>query len=103
VVLPARQVSENASELLASPRMARLVAELASRYPSRLIVFDLPPLLCGDEVLSFSPHVDAALLVVREGRTRRDQVRQALAMLDGVNVLGTVLNGASPARTAGTG
>ena len=72
--------------------MGKLVEELKTRYPSRFVLFDLPALLTTDDALAFSPYVDAVLLVVEEGKTRKEDLVEAMEILRGVNVLGTVLN-----------
>jgi capsular exopolysaccharide synthesis family protein len=95
VLLPARRSVENSSELLASPRMGQLVHELKSRYPSRMVLFDLPPVLASDDALSFSPHIDAMLLVLRDAKSTRDELEHALEILQNVPMLGTVLNASS--------
>jgi len=92
VVLPGRQALVNSSEMLSSPKMVRLVDELKNRYASRIIIFDLPPLLSVDDALAFAPYVDAALLVVEEGGTRREDLARATEMLKGTELIGTVLN-----------
>lgn len=92
VLLPGRESIVNASEILKSNRMSQLVEELKSRYPSRIVVFDLPPLLSTDDALAFSPYVDAFLVVIEEGMTSSEDVRQAMDLLKDVNILGTVLN-----------
>lgn len=100
VVLPNRKPITNSSEVLSSPRMIELVAELKSRYPERLVIFDLPPLLSADDALAFSPYVDAVLLVIEEGKTPREDVERAGELLAEVNVVGSVLNRAEQAGTA---
>src|SRR3989344_8392116 len=45
VILPGGKPLANSSEMLTSPKLVRLVEELKTRYPSRIILFDLPPLL----------------------------------------------------------
>jgi len=92
VVLPGNQPVSHSAELLASTRMAQLVEELKARYPSRIVLFDLPPLLSTADALAFSPFVESALLVVEEGRTLESDVTYALDLLKITNVLGTVLN-----------
>ncbi len=92
VVLPGRERFQNSSEVLSSPKLVALVEELKTRYPSRIVLFDLPPLLSADDALAFAPYVDAALLVIEEGRTSRDDVLKAMEYLSATNVLGTVLN-----------
>lgn len=92
VVLPAGRVVQNSAELLNSPKMAQLVQELKNRYPRRIVIFDLPPVLSAADALAFAPYVDAALLVLEEGGTSQDDARRAVELLDCTNVLGTVLN-----------
>jgi capsular exopolysaccharide synthesis family protein len=93
VVLPGGRATEHSVDVLTSPRMAALVKELKHRYPSRVVVFDLPPVLHRADVLAFAPHLDALLLVVEEGATTEPELQQSLQVLKGaVPVLGTVLN-----------
>ncbi len=92
VLLPAGRAVTNSSELVSSPKMVRLTEELKSRYPSRIVVFDLPPLLSADDTLAFSPYVDTTLLVVEDGESTREELVRAVEMLEGVHLLGTVLN-----------
>lgn len=92
VILPGGKPLTNSAEMLNSPKMARLVDELKTRYPSRIVLFDLPPLLTAADTLAFSPYVDAALLVVEEGKTQADEARRAVGLLESTNVIGTVLN-----------
>lgn len=90
--LPGGRVLANSAEMLGSPRMAGLVAELKHRYASRVIVFDLPPLLASANALAFAPHVEAALLVVEEGATSAEDVVRATELLQKTRLIGTVLN-----------
>jgi Mrp family chromosome partitioning ATPase len=93
VFLPGGRAITNSAEALASPRMGALVEELKHRYPDRLLVFDLPPLLSRADVLGFAPNIDALLLVVEEGRTGSADVERAMTALNGtVPVLGGILN-----------
>ncbi|MCX6894623.1 MAG: 3-oxoacyl-ACP synthase, partial [Verrucomicrobia bacterium] len=45
VVLPGKGSTTHSSELLSSPKMIALVNDLKSKYDSRIILFDMPPLL----------------------------------------------------------
>jgi capsular exopolysaccharide synthesis family protein len=103
VVLPGGKPLTNSAEMLNSPKMIRLVDELKTRYPSRIILFDLPPLLNSSDTLAFSPYVDAALLVIEDGKTQAEDVKRAIGLLQGTSVIGTVLNKswiASPKKAA---
>ncbi len=93
VFLPGGRSIKNSAEALVSPRMTGLVQELKHRYPARLVVFDLPPILSRADMLGFAPHLDALLLVVEEGRTAVTEVTRAMDVLKGsVPILGGVLN-----------
>ncbi len=92
VVLPGREAIHNSSEILASPAMGALVKQLKTRYPSRMVLFDLPPVLSTDDALSFAPFTDAFLLVVRDGKTTKTDVEHVMDLLKGTTILGTVLN-----------
>ncbi len=92
VLLPSGRPMRNSSEALSSPSMVDLARELKARYPDRLVIYDMPPLLASDDSLVFLPQIDASLLVVQEGKTSADDIQRALDLLDGENLLGTVLN-----------
>lgn len=97
VVLPGNEPIADSSERLTSPELTSLVVELKSRYPNRMIVFDLPPVLTGDDVMAFAPNVDGLLLVVEDGVTTKDDLRRAHDTLDASRIIGTVLNKAKAA------
>lgn len=97
-ILPGGRPLMNSSEMLNSPKMTRLVEEMKNRYPSRIVIFDLPPVLNAADALSFSPYVDAALLVIEEGKTKKQDVEHAVDLLGSTNIIGTVLNKAQVKR-----
>jgi protein-tyrosine kinase len=100
-IVSARERCELSSELLSSTRASELVAEMRSRYANRIVIFDLPPVLQSDDALAFSRNLEAALLVVGDGHTRRDDVARSLELLRDVTFVGTVLNGSrEPIRAA---
>ena len=92
VLVPCCGFVSRSSELLSTPRMAHLVEELKTRYPSRIVIFDLPPVLVADDVVAFSGLVDAVLLVVEDGKTPAKELQHAVELLEGVNLMGSVLN-----------
>ena len=83
---------EGSSELLGSPRMKDLVAELKTRYPDRFVIFDVPPVLSTADALGFAPLVDHVVMVVQAGKTPLPDVKKALEMLPREKILGIVLN-----------
>jgi exopolysaccharide/PEP-CTERM locus tyrosine autokinase len=92
VILPGGKPLINSAEMLNSPKMSRLVEELKTRYPSRIVLFDLPPVLSTADAVAFSPYVDAALLVVEEGRTSTQDAQRAAELLKDTHLIGAVLN-----------
>jgi protein-tyrosine kinase len=91
-VLPGRERVTHSSEFLTSPKMQQFVQEVRERYLKRIVIFDMPPVLGGADVLSFLPSVQACLLVLEAGRTTRDELRQATGALKQATMIGTVLN-----------
>lgn len=104
VLLPGGRAISNSTEILTSPKMVALVEEFKHRYPARIVIFDLPPLLHTADVLAFSPYTDALLLVVEEGKTTAEEVQRALSLVKNSRpVLGTVLNKAGQMATTPAG
>jgi len=95
VLLPGHHSFTHSSEVLCSPKMIELVHELKSRYEDRVILFDMPPVLAGDDVLAFLPYLDAVMLVIEEGRTTKEELSRAYELLSDGKILGTVLNKSS--------
>ena len=92
VLLPGRGTTKESSELLSSPTMIDLVKELKTRYESRILIFDLPPLLNLDDTMVFLPNLDSIILVVENGKNTQSDVQNSLRLLEGTNLIGTVLN-----------
>jgi len=93
LLLPAREPVSDSSNLLSSERTRQLIRELKERYPNRVVLFDLPPVLGADDALAFAPQVDAALVVVGEEHTRREDLLRCFEIMRNIPVIGTVLNG----------
>jgi capsular exopolysaccharide synthesis family protein len=92
VILPGSGPLVNSAEMLGSKKMAKLVEELKARYRSRLVIFDLPPVLSVADALAFTPYVDAAIMVVQERKTRREDIVRTAEVLKSIELIGTVLN-----------
>lgn len=92
VVLPGSRIIENSSEMLSSPKMVMLVNELKSRYPNRIVIYDMPPILSCDDMLVFSNYVDAVMLVVEDEVTQKEDLKNSYQLLKNSNIIGTVLN-----------
>lgn len=84
--------ASNASELLATGRLSALLDYIRRISNRPLIVMDLPPVVNTDDALVVAPRVDAMLLVVSEGVTRRDNLERAVGLLAEFTVAGIVMN-----------
>ena len=91
-LLPNQSAVKNASETLTAARMKALVSDIRDRYESRMIIFDLPPVLTTDDAIAFLPQVDCALMVVANGSSTTSDVREASRLLQSTNLLGIMLN-----------
>lgn len=91
-ILPSGTPHAKATELLASEGMARLLDEMATRYPDRIIIFDSPPLLLTTESRVLASHMGQIVVVVSAGRTQQAAVQQALDTIDSCPVRLLVLN-----------
>ncbi len=97
LLMPARAALVNSSEVMVGSRSRAMVSELRARYPERIVLFDLPPVLTADDALAFAPLVECGLVVASEGRTRRKDLVRTLELLSKTPIVGTVLNRAADA------
>jgi exopolysaccharide/PEP-CTERM locus tyrosine autokinase len=100
-ILPAGTPHPRATELLASAGMNRLLDEMATRYPDRILVFDAPPLLLSTESRALATQVGQVVMVVEADRTTQGAVTTALGMVDNCPVVMTVLNKVEPSQSGG--
>ena len=92
VILPTRNPIRNSAETLSSKKITDLVKELRERYSSRIVIFDLPPLLVTDDVIALLPQVDCVLMVVANGMSTKREIEDCLRLLPANTLIGTVLN-----------
>lgn len=84
--------TQQATELLASEAMERLLDEMSRRYPDRIIVFDSPPLLVTTEARALATRMGQIVFVVRAEETPEAAVKEALATIESCPVKLMVLN-----------
>lgn len=92
VVLPNNKAYKDSSALMSSNKMKGFVEDVKDRYASRIVIFDLPPLLATDDALAFLPNVDCVLMVVGNGMCSKSEIEESMRLLSSQNFLGTVLN-----------
>lgn len=92
-ILFSGEIPPNPSEILSSERMQELIETSAERYD--YILVDTPPVNVVTDACVVANLLDGVLLLVRQDRSRKDAVRQAVGnlQLTGANILGYILNG----------
>ena len=97
-LLPAGPIPPNSQELLCSREMRKLLEEAEKHY--HYIFIDAPPLNVVSDALMPMAWCAGMLLVVREGQTGRDDIREAVESVERIDgrVLGTVLTDVKPRR-----
>ncbi|MER5625505.1 polysaccharide biosynthesis tyrosine autokinase [Streptosporangium sp. NPDC002544] len=91
-VLTSGPLPPNPSELLGTQRMRDLLRRLAQGFD--YVILDAPPLLPVTDAAVLAPEADGTILVTRAKKTRRDDLREALTVLEGARgrVVGLVFN-----------
>jgi MinD-like ATPase involved in chromosome partitioning or flagellar assembly len=92
LVLPGQAAGSTSSEWLASKDMANLLQALKREFRSHIMIFDLPPMLIGDDVISILPRMDAVLLVAGVGATSVEDIKECQRHLKGSNLIRVVVN-----------
>jgi len=82
----------NSADLLASPAMKELLAQLAAGFA--IVIFDLPPLSRAVDARVLGPQLDQCILLVEWGRTPLEQLKEVVDLLraEQIPVLGTIIN-----------
>ena len=92
VIFPMTSKNAGSSELLTGHKMKSLIESFRKKAGSLVVIFDLPPVLFGDDVVAMSSMLDAVLVVVEDGVTKAADLHRTVELLQGVEVLGSVLN-----------
>jgi succinoglycan biosynthesis transport protein ExoP len=91
-VLPCGPLPPNPAELLMTKRFATVLKELAERFDR--VILDSPPLGAVTDAVVLSKQADGVMLVVRSGKTLRDEVTRSVKSIRSVNgsIVGVILN-----------
>jgi succinoglycan biosynthesis transport protein ExoP len=99
-VLTAGAAGDDPQELLASDRMAKLLAAVREQYD--VVILDTAPVIPVSDALVLARHVDATLMIIHWEKTPRNVVQDGVRLLRSSNAefLGTVLNRVNLRRAA---
>lgn len=91
-VLPVGSRNPQAPELLASQKMATLMADISARYPDRVIIIDTPPILASSKASVLALLVGQIVMVVEAHKTDSSNVEQALKLINTCENINFVIN-----------
>jgi Mrp family chromosome partitioning ATPase len=81
------------AELLQSPGTAAALDDLTARYTPDTMIFDMPPMLTGDDTMAFLSRVDCVLLLAAAEQTSIKQIDKCERdIASQTNVMGVILN-----------
>lgn len=81
------------AELLHTPATVGALADLGARLSPDLMLFDMPPLLVGDDAMTLLPCLDAVLIVAASRQTSTAEVEECERLIAGQTpILGVLLN-----------
>jgi capsular exopolysaccharide synthesis family protein len=96
MVLPAGAIPPNPAELLGSPAFDPALEQL--REHADVVIFDTPPCLPITDPLIVAARMDAVVLVMQAGQTRKGSIKQTVELLGRAHarILGILFNQVQP-------
>jgi protein-tyrosine kinase len=92
-VAAARSPTVDPTAILQSRTTQEVIDDIEARYAPDLMIFDLPPLLVGDDARAVLKDMDCALLLARAGATTINQIDSCeREIAEQTNVMGILLN-----------
>jgi protein-tyrosine kinase len=91
-IIPTNKPVRQSSETLSSNSIQNLIVELREKYSSRIVIFDLPPILNADDAMVLLPRVDCVLLILGNGQHKESEIAETMRLLAKTNILGVVIN-----------
>jgi Mrp family chromosome partitioning ATPase len=92
LVLPGEVCKSGSSEWMASQTMSTMLQTIKREFRSRTVIFDMPPMLVGDDVISILPRMDAVLLIAGIGNTSASDIKECQKHLQATPVVRVVVN-----------
>jgi polysaccharide biosynthesis transport protein len=97
-VISAGAIPPNPAELLGSAAFVRLLTQLEAM--ADVVIFDSPPCVPVTDPLILASRVDAVVMVLKMGQTRKGAIKQTMELLNRAHarVIGVVFNQVEPNR-----
>lgn len=97
-IVPGREELANASDLIGKRKTEELFKDIRHAFSSRLVILDTPPALIVDDVSALLSHIDKVLFVVSEGKSQKEELKQALDLIGRDRIVGSVLNNSKESK-----
>ena len=83
----------DSAELIQDECTAQALARMCDLYRPSAVIYDLPPMLVGDDAIGFLPQIDCVLLIAAAGQTKAAEIEECERLLgENTNFLGVLLN-----------
>lgn len=90
-ILPTLSPATRPSETIGSQDMREMVKSLTGLYQKSIVIFDMPPVLVADDLISFMPNVDGVLLVAAANETTDTDLSECMRLIPETKLVGVVL------------
>lgn len=86
----------DSTEMIQSDRCARALDGVIDQFDPDVVIYDLPPMLVGDDAVAFLGRVDGVLLVAAQGQTSPQEIIDCERLIpEGTRFLGVLFNKAT--------
>jgi len=83
----------DSAELIQDECTAQALARMCDLYRPNAVIYDLPPMLVGDDAIGFLPRVDCVLLIAAAGQTKAAEIEECERLIgETTKFLGVLLN-----------
>ena len=89
-IMPAGMSPDNPLEYLQSGKLSALLGQLSEWFDT--IIIDSPPILPMADTSVWARHSDGILLVTRQGKTEKRQLKRGLEAIDHQKLIGAIMN-----------
>jgi Mrp family chromosome partitioning ATPase len=100
LVLPCAQSTLKSSAWMASQAMTAVLQEIKRDFRAWTVIFDLPPVLTSDDVISILPQIDCVLFVAAAGTSTVAEIKECNKHLQSASIVRVVLNKATDISTS---
>lgn len=91
-IIPSFKKASHSSELLSGKPMELMMRAVKQLPEQSIFICDLPPVFANDDAAIVVSKLDAYILIIEEGQTTKQQIKDSINILSPAVCAGTVLN-----------